>query len=103
MAMPEIGASSPSQEGVNTDNEDGSSLENGVQNTGGTTPMTTGNIPPSPAPVEFQFPIMPLPPWDCMDASYSISPFAALDLHQDLTQVPMDSELHITPVMHNDL
>ncbi|KAL5365738.1 putative fungal-specific transcription factor [Aspergillus floccosus] len=104
MPMPEVRASSPPQEGINTDNEDGSSMENDVQNTGTTTPMTTGNIPPWPAPVEFQFPIMPLPPWDCMDTSYPISPFAALDPQQDLTQgLPMGSELHITPVMHNDL
>ncbi|KAH2525651.1 hypothetical protein KXW40_008495 [Aspergillus fumigatus] len=103
MAMPESRASSSPRGGANTDTEDGSSLENEVHNTRTTTPMTIGNIPSWPAPVEFSFPIMPLPPWDCTDPSYSIAPFVGFDPHQNLTPVSIGSELQITPMMHNDL
>lgn len=96
-------AFSPCQEGLNTDNEDGSSMENEVQNTAPTTPLTSGNIPQWPAPGGFPFPMIPLGPWECIDNSYSTSPFPALDHCQDPTQIPMEPEIHITPMMHNDL
>ena len=94
---------SPSQEGVNTDNEDESSMENEVHNTPTTTPLTTGAIQQWPSPVEFQFPMIPLGPWECIENSYSTSPFPALDHLPEPAQVTMAAELHITPVMHNDL
>jgi hypothetical protein len=100
----ETRAFSPSQEGVNTDNEDGSSMDNNeVQNTPTTTPIATGNIQHWPAPVGFQFPMIDLGPWECIENSYSSSPFPALDHHQEPAQVTMGAELHITPMMHNDL
>ena len=99
----ETRAVSPSQEEVNTDNEDGSSMDNEMQNTPMTTPITTGNIPHWPAPVGFQFPMIPLGPWECIENSYSTSPFPALDNHQEPAQDTMEAELHITPMMHNDL
>lgn len=100
-------AFSHSQEGVNTDNEDGSSMDNEVQNTPTTTltssPITTGNIQHWPAPLGFQFPMNPLGPWECIENSYSTSPFPALAHHQEPAQVTMGPELHITPMVHNDL
>ncbi|KGO65699.1 Transcription factor, fungi [Penicillium italicum] len=102
----ETRAFSPFQEGGNTDNEGGSSTDNNeIQNTASTTPDTTG-IPQWPTPVEFQFPIMPLEPWGCFESSYpsSLFPsFPSLDNLQDLLHVPLEPDLLITPMMHNDL
>lgn len=100
----ETRAFSPSQEGVNTNNEDESSIDNNeVQDTPTTTPITTGNIQHWPAPGGFQFPMIHLEPWEGIENSYSSSSFPALDYYQEPAQVTMGAELHITPMMHNDL
>ncbi|MCJ1434874.1 hypothetical protein MMC27_004244 [Xylographa pallens] len=99
----ETRAFSPSPEEANTDNEDGSSMDNEIQNTPTTTPITTGNIQHWPTPMGFQFPMIPLVPWECIENSYSTSPFPGLDQSQEPAQVTMEAELHITPIMHNDL
>ncbi|KAK8054266.1 hypothetical protein PG996_013567 [Apiospora saccharicola] len=113
--------SSPSQEQGNTDN-DGVSGEssvdnneiidmNGYQNIITSNPeIIPGNLPHWQAPGDFQFPIIPMEPWDCFETSYTNSPsfpsLPELDL-QDLAQIPMDltmePDLLITPMMHNDL
>lgn len=100
----ETRAFSPSQEGVNTGSEDGSSMDNTeVHNTATTTPITTGDIQHWPAPMGFQFPMIHLEPWECIESSYSNSPFPPLEQYQEPAQVIMGAELHITPMMHNDL
>ncbi|KAK4865938.1 hypothetical protein LT330_009031 [Penicillium expansum] len=49
---------------------------------------------------------MPMEPWGCFDPSYTSSPFPSfpsLDNLQDLVHIPMEPDLLITPMMHNDL
>ncbi|KAK8023340.1 hypothetical protein PG991_006579, partial [Apiospora marii] len=113
--------SSPSQEHGNTDNDvgsGGSSADNNeiadhneFQHIINTNPeIIPGNLPPWPTPGDFQFPMMPMEPWDCFDTSYTNSPpfpsLPELDL-QDLAHIPMDltmePDLLITTMMHNDL
>lgn len=50
-------------------------------------------------------PMIHLEPWECMDTSnpYSCSTLPALDSYQEPSLVAMGPELHITPMMHNDL
>lgn len=74
-----------------------------VQNTATTTPIPNGNLQHWSAPVGFQFPLIPLGPWECIENSYSNSPFPALDQYQEPAPVTMGPEIHITPMMHNDL
>lgn len=96
-------ASSSSQEGINTDNDDGSSMEPEPQNTPATTPITTSEAQQWPVTVGFQSPMVPLGPWECISDSYLTSPFPSLDQYQEPTQAIIGPELQITPMMHNDL
>ncbi|KAJ5675038.1 uncharacterized protein N7477_004972 [Penicillium maclennaniae] len=102
--------SRPPQGERNTDNEGGSGGSSTdiseIQNTTRTTPEITDHISQWPAPVEFPFPMIHMEPCGIFDNSYTSSPFSslpALDHLQELVHVPMESELFITPMMHNDL
>jgi hypothetical protein len=85
----------------------GSSTDNNeIQNTSSTTPETTDNIPQWPASMEFPFPMIHMEPYGCFDNSYTSSPFSSLpslENLQELVQTPMEPNLVITPMMHNEL
>ncbi|RYC58353.1 hypothetical protein CHU98_g7868 [Xylaria longipes] len=94
---------SPSQEEVNSDNDNGSSMGiNEVQSTSSATPITLGDIQLWTQPLEVQFPIMQPGPWDCIENSFPSSDFPAFDHTQEPAPFTMGVGLHITP-MHNDL
>lgn len=82
----------------------GSSTDNNeIQNTASTTPETTDNTPQWLASMEFPF---PMEPYGCFDNSYTSLPFPSfpsLENLQELVQVPMEPNLVITPMMHNEL
>ncbi|KAL0929998.1 Nitrogen assimilation transcription factor nirA 4 [Colletotrichum truncatum] len=116
IAAPEMQATSPSQDGGSTGNDGGSSVDNNeIQDNTSTNAETAIDIPQWPAPMEFHFPIIDKEPWECFDNSYTNSPFpslhsipsipslSSLDNLQELVQNPKDSDLLITPMMHNDL
>ncbi|KAI1084748.1 putative Zn(II)2Cys6 transcription factor [Whalleya microplaca] len=95
---------SPSQEEINSDNDNGGSMDsNEVQSTSTATPMTFDDIQLWTQPLEFQFPIMQPGPWDCMENSFPISDFPALENTQEPSPFAMGVGLQITPIMHNDL
>ncbi|KID84060.1 Transcription factor, fungi [Metarhizium guizhouense ARSEF 977] len=109
----ETPAFSPSQEAGNPDNEIASSgsVESStdhteILHTACTTPGTSATIPQWPASMEFQFPMVHMETWECFDTSSASSPFASLpslENIQDLVHIPMEPDLLITPMMHNDL
>lgn len=109
----ETPAFSPSQEAGNADNEIASSgsVESStdhteILHTACTTPGTAATIPQWPASMEFQFPMVHMETWECFDNSSASSPFASLpslENIQDLVHIPMEPDLLITPMMHNDL
>ncbi|PYI02376.1 putative fungal-specific transcription factor [Aspergillus sclerotiicarbonarius CBS 121057] len=97
------GTSTPTAEtragASSTDNND-------IPNTTRTSLETPGNVPQWPAQVEFQLPLLHMEPWGCFDGSFASSPFPSLpsldNLHE-LVQIPKETDLLITPMMHNDL
>ncbi|KAI2466199.1 putative Zn(II)2Cys6 transcription factor [Annulohypoxylon bovei var. microspora] len=95
---------SPSQEEVNSDNDNGGSMDTiEVQSSSTATPITLGDIQLWTQPLEVQFPIMQPGPWDCIENSFPGSDFTPLDHSQETSPFAMDVGLHITPMMHNDL
>jgi hypothetical protein len=109
-AAVEARASPPSQERDNPDNEGvsgASSTDNTeIPDTTSTTHDLTGDIFQWPAPGNFQLPMIHTEPWGCFETSYTSSPFSSLPLLEglhDLGQTPTESDLLITPMMHNDL
>ncbi|KAJ5608449.1 hypothetical protein N7537_005068 [Penicillium hordei] len=71
-----------------------------------TTPETTDILEWPAAPVEFPFPTVK--PWGCFDDSYTSSllqlpPADSVPELRELVQIPMESGLLISPMMHNDL
>lgn len=100
----ETRAFSPSIQGLNTNNEGESTIDNSeVQDTRTTTPTTTSNIQHWPAQGGYEFPMINLGTWECLETPFSSSSFPTLDHYQEPTQVSVGAELHITPMMHNDL
>ncbi|CBF86054.1 hypothetical protein AN2036.2 [Aspergillus nidulans FGSC A4] len=78
-----------------------SSTDNNENNT--TTPETTDILQWPVAPIEFPFPTME--PWGCCDGPYksSLLQLPPVDSVPELVQIPMESGLFISPIMHNDL
>jgi hypothetical protein len=81
-----------------------SSTDNNENHT--TTPETTDILEWPAAPVEFPFPTVK--PWGCFDDSYTSSllqlpPADSVPELRELVQIPMESGLLISPMMHNDL
>jgi hypothetical protein len=78
-----------------------SSTDNNENHT--TTPKTTDILQWPATPVEFLFPTVK--PWGCFNGSYTSSPLQLppVDSVPELVQIPMDSGLLISPMMHNDL
>ena len=96
-----------SRERTNSHSGAGSSVDNNEpHNTAATTPITTGRMQPWPgAPLGLASPMIHLEPWECMDTSnpYSCPTLPALESYQEPSLVTIGPELHITPMMHNDL
>ncbi|KAI0849454.1 putative Zn(II)2Cys6 transcription factor [Daldinia vernicosa] len=93
---------SPSQEEVNSDNDNGSSMDNNeIQSTA--TPITLGDIQLWTQPLEVPFPMMQPGPWDCIENPFPSSDFPVLDHTQEPAPFAVGVGLDITPMMHNDL
>ncbi|KAL8722728.1 MAG: hypothetical protein Q9225_000840 [Loekoesia sp. 1 TL-2023] len=106
----ETGACSSVQGASTTDNEAGSrgsSIDNNeFQHTTSMTPEMTDIIPHSPVLLDSPFPIISKEPFGCFENSYTSSSFpslTSLDNLQELAQLPKETDLVITPMMHNDL
>ncbi|OTB05897.1 hypothetical protein M426DRAFT_121124 [Hypoxylon sp. CI-4A] len=94
---------SPSQEDVNSDNDNGGSVDNNeIQSTSTSTPILFDDIQLWSQPLEVQFPMMQPGPWDSIGNPFPTSDFAALDI-QEPAPFAIRVGLHITPMMHNDL
>ena len=77
-----------------------------LQATASTTPELTDMLPHSPIPLESPFPMVSMDPFGCFESSFTTSPFpslTSLDGLSELAQLPKETELIITPMMHNDL
>ncbi|XXH00822.1 hypothetical protein Hte_007173 [Hypoxylon texense] len=98
---------SPSHEEVNSDNENGSIMDNNevrsIQSTSTATPITLDDIHLWTQPLEVQFPMIQTGPWDSIENSFPGSDFSALDHTQEPSLFAMGVGLHISPMMHNDL
>ncbi|ERF73751.1 hypothetical protein EPUS_01005 [Endocarpon pusillum Z07020] len=97
------GASTPEDEAGSR----GSSIDNNkIQHTTSTNPEITDGIPTSPLPFDSPFPIISMEPFGCLENAYTSPPFpslTSLDHLQELAQFPKETDLVITPMMHNDL
>ncbi|KAJ9486481.1 hypothetical protein VN97_g6856 [Penicillium thymicola] len=78
-----------------------SSIDNNENHT--TTPETTDILEWPAAPVEFPFPTVE--PWGCFDSPYtsSLLQLPPVDSVLEMAQIPMESGLLISPMLHNDL
>ena len=66
----------------------------------------TDIIPHTPVSLDSPFPMISKEPFGCLMNSYTSSPFpslTSLDNLQELAQLPKETDLVITPMMHNDL
>ena len=95
---------SPPQELINVENEDGISMDNNEsQHTSTATTLTPDDMQNWPTPMGFQLPLIHLGPWECIENSYPTSLFPPLEPPHEPTHCAMEPELHINPIMHNDL